>query len=605
MRIGLTVLSFLVIASAPLAAQEGFPSDEVLESMLRYLVEDGETPGIVLGLLEPDGSTRVLAYGSAGPDARSLSPRSVFEIGSVTKTFTATLLGDMVARDIVALDDPVARHLPAEVRVPTFEGREITLLDLATHRSGLPSVPADFAPADLGNPYGDFTVEKLYAWLSGHELRQMPGSEYEYSNLGVGLLGHALARAAGTPFRQLMRERLLQPLGLRMTGFTLDGPVRDWMVRGHGGDRVVPYWFATEAVDAAGGLRSNAPDLLTYLDANLGPPTTPLERAMRTAHEPRRAVGEGADSIGLACSIAEVGGRTIVSHTGSTGGFRTQLAFDPERRLGVVVLANSRAFADELFRDLLLMTPLADRPHVVLERQTLAEFAGEYVSSGGLPLYIRLDENGHLTGQAPNQIRFRLYAASDSSFYARRVPFEMKFRRGADGAVEQLVLGVGGRTNRFVRTGDDVPPPAIAAGNASPSLTESELAIYAGAYVLELGGRTVELRVFGEDGTLMADLGGQAVSALIPRQDHTFTVAMRPADRITFHVQDGRAESLTFVQGEQRITGTRRQFRRGPPNRRQRFDRSRATAAERADANVGPRRESRLRQGDIGGGIAR
>ncbi len=124
-----------VLAPAPATAQERhFPATEDVETMLRYLVEDGEAPGIVLGFLEADGSTRVVHYGDAGPGARPLGPRSLFEIGSITKTFTGALLADMVARGEMALDDPVQRYLPAGVTMPKWGDREITLLELSTLR---------------------------------------------------------------------------------------------------------------------------------------------------------------------------------------------------------------------------------------------------------------------------------------------------------------------------------------------------------------------------------------------------------------------------------------------------------------------------------------
>lgn len=214
-------------------AQDHFPTDPELETMLRLTVEDGATPGMVLGVVEADGTGRVVSFGSAGSGARPLSAGSVFEIGSITKTFTATLLADMVARGQVALDDPVALYLPDRVTVPSRGDREITLLDLATHTSGLPRNPENHRPPDLRDPWASYTVEILYAFLSGYELPRDPGTEYEYSNLGFGLLGHALARAAGQPFEELLRERILEPLGMDRTGYDLEGSVAEWMARGH------------------------------------------------------------------------------------------------------------------------------------------------------------------------------------------------------------------------------------------------------------------------------------------------------------------------------------------------------------------------------------
>ena len=137
------------------------------------------TPGIVAGVLRGDAAPIVAAYGNPGPGAPPLDADSVFEIGSITKVFTTTLLLDMADQGLVKLDDPVGKYLPAGVRVPSRNGRQITLVDLATHTSGLPRLMTNLTPADPGNPYGSYTVEQLYAFLSGHELTRDIGAQYE------------------------------------------------------------------------------------------------------------------------------------------------------------------------------------------------------------------------------------------------------------------------------------------------------------------------------------------------------------------------------------------------------------------------------------------
>ena len=158
----------------------------------------------------------------------------MFEIGSITKVFTAAILADMVARGQVRLDDPVAQLLPATVKVPSRNGRRITLLDLATQSSGLPRLPTNFAPKDSANPYADYGDQQLYDFLSGYELPRDPGATYEYSNLGMGLLGHALARKAGMSYEQLVSRRVLAPLGMKETAITLSPALRPRLVPGHG-----------------------------------------------------------------------------------------------------------------------------------------------------------------------------------------------------------------------------------------------------------------------------------------------------------------------------------------------------------------------------------
>src|SRR5262249_11166935 len=153
--------------------------------------------GIVVGVIEP-GGRRVVPYGGlAKGDPRTLDGDTVFEIGSITKVFTSLLLADAVKRREVALTDPISKFLPDRVKSPERGDRAITLQDLSTHTSGLPRLPANFAPKNASNPYADYSVEDLYQFLGGYQLTRDIGTQYEYSNLGGGLLGHVLALRAG------------------------------------------------------------------------------------------------------------------------------------------------------------------------------------------------------------------------------------------------------------------------------------------------------------------------------------------------------------------------------------------------------------------------
>jgi CubicO group peptidase (beta-lactamase class C family) len=256
----------------------------------------------------------------------------------------------------VSLTDPVQRHLPDRVRMPTRGGREITLLDLATHRSGLPRLPSNLDPEDRTDPYASYTVDRMFDFLSGYELDREIGSRFEYSNLGVGLLGHALARAAGVDYATLVRERILTPLGMRSTGIDLTEEMRGWMARGHD-DRGRPVTLWESGVLAgAGGLQSDILDMLRFLDANVGEPESELEVAMRDAHVARPAAGtteraaaqSASPLVGLNWLIVPAGDSTIVWHNGGTGGFRSFIAFDPGREAGVVVLTNSQLSVDDI-----------------------------------------------------------------------------------------------------------------------------------------------------------------------------------------------------------------------------------------------------------------
>ncbi len=198
-------------------------NDEIREILVKRVDQQKQAAGIVVGVIEPNGR-RVVPYGKlANADAGPLDGDTIFEIGSVTKVFTSLLLADMVNRKEVTLDDPAAKYLPENVKMPERGGKSITLLDLSTHTSGLPRLPSNMKFKDPRNPYADYSVDDLYQFLSSYTLRHDPGSdqkgsEFEYSNLGGGLLGHLLANRAGTDYESLIGSRITGPLSMPDTG---------------------------------------------------------------------------------------------------------------------------------------------------------------------------------------------------------------------------------------------------------------------------------------------------------------------------------------------------------------------------------------------------
>jgi serine-type D-Ala-D-Ala carboxypeptidase/endopeptidase len=319
-------------------------SDTEIRNILEERIDaQHQSVGIAVGVIEPAG-TRVITYGSPGrADTRPLTGNSVFEIGSITKVFTSLLLADMVQRGEVALADPAARYLPPNAGMPQYGGRSITLEDLSTHTSGLPRLPTNFAPTDWANPYADYSVELLYQFLSNYKLRRDIGAQYEYSNLGGGLLGHVLARRAGMEYEALVRTRILDPLHMSSTSVALSPDMQQRMAVGHNQklERARNWDLATLA--GAGALRSTANDMLIFLAAELGYTDTPLAAAMAAMLDVRRPSGIPGLEIGLAWHILTGKGdrREIVWHNGGTGGFRSFIGFDRKQRVGVVVLSNA------------------------------------------------------------------------------------------------------------------------------------------------------------------------------------------------------------------------------------------------------------------------
>jgi CubicO group peptidase (beta-lactamase class C family) len=314
-------------------------------------MRSGRRIGLVLGC-RAGGEHRIVGYGrlrTGAPDTPDGD--TISEIGSITKVFTGLLLADLAEQGIVGLDDPLASYLPSWVRVPTRGERQITLGDLASHTGGLPRDPKGTLGRWLGdrhNPYAGLSVEELYAGLARTRLRRRPGRA-KYSNLGAGLLGQALARAAGQPYEDLVRERICVPLDLADTMITPTGEQTARLATGHTRrGRPVPP-FQLPALAGAGALRSTATDLLRFLEANLDPGHSPLADQLERTQQPR--VGRpGRWGVGLGWSIARPpqAAGPVLWHNGGTSGFRSFAALDREAGTAVVVLSNTARSVDRL-----------------------------------------------------------------------------------------------------------------------------------------------------------------------------------------------------------------------------------------------------------------
>ena len=453
------VTSFAGIAAAQSAPPTLLPSDAEIRKILVDRIDvQHQSVGIVVGVIGPDGR-RVIAYGSLEKgDSRPLNGDTVFEIGSATKVFTSLLLADMVQRKQVALDDPVAKYLPPTVKMPERNGRSITLLDLSTHTSGLPRLPGNMKPKDPDNPYADYSVEQLYQFLSGYELTRDIGSRYEYSNLGGGLLGHALARRAGTDYEALVESRICAPLGMKNTVITLTPEMKARLAVGHNAalDPVKNWDLPTLA--GAGALRSTANDLLSFLAANLGYSKSPLAPAMESMLKPRKPTGKEGLEIAMGWHIFTSNGKEIIWHNGGTGGYRSFIGFDPKTRTGVVALSNTstNVGVDDIGHHLLdssfpLTAPPREHKEAKVDPKLFDNYVGSYQLAPAFILTVTRDES-HLFVQATGQPRFEIFPESDRDYFLKVVDAQITFITDDKGRATELVLHQGGRDQHAKRT---------------------------------------------------------------------------------------------------------------------------------------------------------
>jgi D-alanyl-D-alanine-carboxypeptidase/D-alanyl-D-alanine-endopeptidase len=392
--------------------------------------------GMVIGITEAK-SHSVVSYGCR--DTRTGGPvneKTIFEIGSITKLFTAILLSDMANRGEVRLDEPVSELLPAGTRVPIRNGKAITLRDLASHYSGLPRVPTDLGRRDhADDPYAAYTAEKLYQFLATHELIRTPGDSFEYSNLGVGLLGHALVlRAGAISYESLIRTRILDPLRMDDTVVAIPSRLTEDIACGHDDslDPVSDWNF--DVLAGAGAFRSNLSDLLRFMDA-LCDQGSPISSTTGLLMTPR-------DRGGLELGPPHPNGGIAISHSGGTGGFRSFLRCIPEWNRGVAVLSNTcvDAVVD-------LGVHVLDsrcglnwfRKAVAIDPACFARLVGRYrlrpnwvfdVTSTADRLYIRLTD----------QPALRAFPVSEWHFFYKCVGAQVTFEPGEDGRASRLIL---------------------------------------------------------------------------------------------------------------------------------------------------------------------
>ncbi len=297
----------------------------------------GTGVGVTIGVIA-QGKRKVFSYGAVKPD-------SVFEIGSITKVFTGLALAQMVEQKKVRLDEPVRALLPAGTVAAPASGAEITLLDLSVQRSGLPRLPDNIKPADLSNPYADYDAKALYTFMGAHGVAMPAKPVFGYSNLGVGLLGQALAVRSRTTFEALVRKQITEPLGMRDTAIKLSPALKKRFVAGHGAGNASQKAWDLDALAGAGALRSTAADMLTFLEAQLHPERvkgrTPeaktLPAALAASHLVRAEVGPG---MHIALGWFQVDETGSYWHNGATGGYSAFAAFVPAKDLAVIVLCN-------------------------------------------------------------------------------------------------------------------------------------------------------------------------------------------------------------------------------------------------------------------------
>ncbi len=309
----------------------------------KHLKNGSNDISIVTGAISPT-STDVSSFGNLSKNNnKPVNGDTIFDIASITKTFTTLLLTDLIEKGEVNLNDPIEKYLPPNVTIPEYNGQKITLEQLATHTSGLP----DFPPGFIRNQ--SYSDQQVYDTLSNTTLINRPGAIVNYSDIGMALLGHALSLKAHKSFEQLVYERILKVLGMNSTGINITNETKSHLAKGHMAGKEIGLEFLPEIIQPAGAMYSSAKDLLKYLSANMNFIQTKLSLPMQDTHSIRQVFSSSQLSnqtlplttyVGLGWFTTTNFISSVTWHTGSIYGYTSFLGFNPEKKTGIVILCS-------------------------------------------------------------------------------------------------------------------------------------------------------------------------------------------------------------------------------------------------------------------------
>jgi len=438
------MMALLILSTTLISCciEERAIADDV-RTVVQNLVDEGYATSVVVGVLK-NGRTEYYGYGAQNEGIAD--ENMIFEIGSVTKIFTTLLLADMVGEGELTLEDPAGAFLPAGV--PSRNGKDIALWHLATHTSGLPLMPDNFVPADWNNPYADYTAEKLYEFLSSYELTRDPGTKWEYSNLGAGLLGHILSLKSNMSYEELVKERICNELGLKDTTISLTQEQKERLAKGYVKGKETTWDFGV--LEGCGALRSSARDLLIFLSAEMGLKKSRLYPAMELTQEPQFLVNLSSEKIhriGLGWLIPQEK-PDIRWHDGATGGYCSFVGFDRKNQRAAVVLASTNKasqlacspYIDNI--GLFILNPsfsLNSPPKPVgANPESYNEYAGEYEFENGVVIMVSREENKLF--EEILEDREEIFPLGNDVFFFEFDEARIEFLRDDNGRVNGLVM---------------------------------------------------------------------------------------------------------------------------------------------------------------------
>jgi len=522
--------------------------------LVQPLIDNEMLVGLSTALYK-DGKIYYVGAGRTSLDGDGVNPdeNTFYEIGSISKVFTSLLLSDMTLSGSLKLDDTAAQYLPAGVTMPSFEGEPIRLLHLAQHSSGLPRMPDNFKPQDAANPYADYMNEQLYEFLNAYKLPRKPGTVFEYSNLGAGLLGHILELVSKKDYETLLKERITSPLGMQSTKITLSPADFKRLARPYGPDCRLNRNWDLGALKGAGGIRSTAADMLSFAVAAMQSGDAPLAAVFSESMRHERETSAADTRIALGWHIKKnKAGDNLYWHNGGTGGYHSFMMLNLNKKLAVVALSNTGSdLVDKVGAQLMRLLETGEidaipvrKPIDLSSGTDLKKYEGTYYLSNDFALRIKA-RDGKLMAKATGQDEFRIYPESAIRWFYSVVEADIEFKMNDKGEVESLVLYQNGLEMPASRT----RPPALEAQTKQRQeikLDPAKLAAFVGEYKLA---PDFIITITTADGKLYAQATGQERFPVYPSSETTFFYKVVEAV-IQFVSDDkGAVQKLILHQG--------------------------------------------------------
>lgn len=321
------------------------PLDKKIEDIMQPFMFESKTVGLSIGVLK-DGKTYFYNYGETKKgDGQIPSAENIYEIGSITKTFTGILLAKAIVEKKISLTDPVNKFLPKNIPVIKFGNDTLKIVHLANHSSGLPPLPDNFKPAGWDNPYREYDEKKLLEYLAHAALSRKPGEKFEYCNLAVGLLGYILEKTNKMPYEKMVSAFIISKAGVTDTRQFLLKKDSALFVQGYNESILPNSQWDFKALAAAGCLRSNTADMLKYAALQFGGADENLQKAIGLSHQ--ATFNAGVQKIALNWFIQNWGWGDVLFHGGQTGGYKSFLAVNPVTKNAVIILSNTTVSNDE------------------------------------------------------------------------------------------------------------------------------------------------------------------------------------------------------------------------------------------------------------------